>query len=355
MENTPSPPPQMDSNSPYSSPAPEKKKGRLGRLLRRAIYFFGTLWAFGAVWSDAPLDMDRNLIFAIVWLLVTLTYLCFLRGAAKRGIVWLACVLAVAVPWLFKQPSHHRTWAPEWSETGWAEVSDDVVTFHNFRNFDWNLDGTATEQWETRTVHLSKLQGVDYFHNPFAGDFMAHPIISYDFGPDGRVALSIETRREVGEKFSLVGGLYKYTELQYIFGDERDLVRVRTNLRDEPMHLYHAKFTRERALDSFIESVEALNQLAEKPMFYNIVYSNCTTSLWTQKAADRRSAFDYRILINGRLDELIYERGGLVDGGLPFSVLRKRTLITEKAQAAQEDPEFSRAIRNGLIGFLDEK
>jgi hypothetical protein len=295
--------------------------------------------------------MAGNLILAIAWAIVTLAYLCFLRTPFRRWSAWSLCILTVAIPWSFKQPSNDRPWSPEWAGTGWVEIDGDRYTFHNFRNFDWHLDGTTTERWESRTVHLSKLQAVDYFHNPFAGDFMAHPILSYDFGEDGRIALSIETRREAGEEFSLVGGLYKHTELQYLFGDERDFIRTRTNIRDEPMHLYRADFQRQRVVDSFVESVAAQNRLAKCPRFYNLVTNNCTTSLWTQKAEGKRAKFDYRILINGRLDELIYQRGGILTGGLSFPELRKQALINEAAIAAHEDANFSERIREGRVGW----
>lgn len=338
------------------SPAPPFRRWpkRLWILLRWTIYLLGALWAFGAVWADGPLPMDGNLILASAWGLVTLTYLCCLHSPAKRGAAWLACILFVAVPWSLKQPSNERTWAPEWGKTGRVDIEGDTVTFHHLRNFGWQPDGSFTERWETRTVRLSQLRGIDYFHNPFAGDFMAHPILSYDFGPDGRVALSVETRREVGEEFSLVGGLYKQAELQYLFGNERDFIRTRTNVRDEPIHLYRADFTAERIRASFLESVAAQNRLAACPTFYNILTRNCTTSLWTQKAAGQRQPFDHRILFNGRLDELIYERGGIVTGGLPFPELRRQALINEAALAAHDDPEFSERIRAGRVGFGTE-
>jgi hypothetical protein len=60
--------------------------------------------------------------------------------------------------------------------------------------------------------------------------------------------------------------------------------------------------------------------------------------------------WDWRILANGRLDELGYERGQ-IDTGLPFPELRTRSDVTEKVKAADAAPDFSTRIREGLPGM----
>jgi hypothetical protein len=66
--------------------------------------------------------------------------------------------------------------------------------------------------------------------------------------------------------------------------------------------------------------------------------------------AEPSPPWDWRILINGYGDQLLYERGDLV-GQLPFADLKKQALINEKAKAADHDPDFSRRIRDGVVGF----
>jgi hypothetical protein len=313
-----------------------------------------SLWALGAIRFDAPLGREAgNLVLAGLWLVVVIVLLAVVKGVRNRSLAWAACFLAVLLPWLAVRPSHDRDWQAVWAKTGWVEVEGDLVAFHNFRNFDYALDGTVTERWETRTVRLSNLQGLDCFLVAFGGEWLAHPILSFDFGPDGRVAFSIETRREVGESYSEFGGLYKMFELAYMFGDERDFVRVRTNLRDEPIYLYRGHFPQERVRGMFLESVAAANDLRDRPRFYNVLAANCTTSLRAQTPAENRNPFDIRLLLNGKLDELVYERGGLRTDGLPFAELRRRAFINAAARAAHDDPAFSERIREGRPGFSD--
>jgi hypothetical protein len=255
------------------------------------------------------------------------------------------------VPWLAIRPRQDRDWQTNWAKTGWVERSGDALTFHNFRNFDYTPDGEVTERWETRTVHLSNLRALDVFLDKFGGELIAHPIVSFDFGPDGFVALSVETRREKGEAYSEFGGLYKMFELQYVFGDERDLVRVRTNVRKEPVYLYRVKISPERLRQRFHDCVKVLNELHDRPRFYNVLTANCTTSLRAQTPKGRRMPFDSRMLANGRLDELAYEWGSIETGGLPFPELQEQALINDLAQGAHDDPAFSTRIREGRAGL----
>jgi len=329
---------------------------RVGRAaglgLRWIICAIVTLWTAGAVYVDGPFGMETgNAWLAAGWLAITVAFLAIIQNRRKRTLLWLICVLAVLLPWLNKGPSNDRNWKPDWARTGTAVLQRGALTFHNFRNFDYGVDGSVTERWETRTVHLSNLKGVDYIHDAFGGDLIAHPMLSFDFGPDGRIVLSVETRREQGESFSKLGGFYKMFELQYLWGDERDLVRVRTNVRNEPVYIYRSSLTPEETLFVLLDSVRTLNILNERPRFYNVISANCTTSLLAQTPELRKVPIDIRMLANGKFDELIYERGGFHANGLAFAELRERAFINPAAQAAHDDPDFSTRVREGRPGF----
>ena len=319
------------------------------------VMFLVTLWAFGAIYYDGPLSIGyANGALGAVWFCALIGALIRWSGAWRRRAIWAGGIAVVVVPWLFIQPSHDRPWQAPWQVMGTVEIDGDLVTIHGFRNFDYALDGTVTERWESRTVRLSNLRGVDLFLSAFMGKKIAHSMLSFDFGPDGHVALSVETRREVGEAFSDLGGLYKMFELQYIFADERDLIRVRTNIREEPVYLYRGMITPGEARSSFRQIAEYANEIAREPRFYNIISANCTTSIYAQVPASRRTRLDYRLLLNGRLDELLYEQGSLRTEGLSFQDLRRASLINEVALDAHDDPEFSKRIRAGLPWFDGE-
>jgi hypothetical protein len=181
---------------------------------------------------------------------------------------------------------------------------------------------------------------------------MAHPIISFQFSDAPPVCFSIETRKEIGESYSAIGGLYRQYELIYIVADERDVVRVRTNFRKgEDVYLYRLKITGEKARERFMDYLTALNELRDRPRWYNAITTNCTTSIRTQHDAAKRAAWDWRMLLNGKSDEMLFERQTIATGALPFEELKKRVLINPVAQAVGDSANFSSQIRKGRPGF----
>jgi hypothetical protein len=327
---------------------------RLGHGLAWLLGAIAALYLFGVIHFDGPLGNPAstgNLALAWGWAALLAVAMFVVRKPRARLLAFAALAALVVVPWSFKKPSNDRDWRPEFERTGWAEIEGDVITFHNVRNFGWIDADHYTERWETRTHHLSALRGIDYFHDAFGGRRLAHPILSFDFGDEGHLCLSIETRREKTESFSTFGGLYKMFELQYVFGTEEDFIRVRTNIRDEPVYLYRLRAGQTKATEVLMESIAVQNVLREHPRFYNVLTANCTTSLRAQKPAPEREAFDWRMIVNGRLDEYVHEKGAIVDEGMGFEELRPHCLINEAARSAPTGPAFSRAIREGRPGY----
>jgi hypothetical protein len=341
------PPPALDRPGPLKRIVPA-----LGRNLLRLALLFPALWTFGAVYFDGPLPGGGNLVLGILWIALTVFLLLRARSMRDRWLSFAGCLALAMVPWSFKQPSNTRDWSPEYARTAGATVDGDTVTFTNFRNFDYALDGTVTERWETRTVHLSKLRSIDFFLNYWGSPLIAHPIFSFDFGDEGHVAFSIETRREKGETYTALGGLYKLYELTYLVGDERDFVRVRTNIRPgEDAYLFRLAVPPERARERFLEYVAQIQALERKPRFYNVLTANCTTAIRSQLPSGNRGAPDIRLLLNGKLDELFAEHGLFVVKDLLLSELKQKGHVDERAMKAQDDPDFSKAIRRETPGF----
>jgi len=228
-------------------------------------------------------------------------------------------------------------------------MDGDVVTIHNVRNFRYRSETDFSPRYEMRRLDLNKLRGVDMFINYWGSPYMAHPILSFDFGSDGRVCFSIETRPEKGEAYSALGGLYRQFELIYVVADERDVIRVRTNFRKgEDVYLYHLKAVHAR--EAFMEYIRTVNELHRTPRWYNAITNNCTTAIRHQRTASERAPWDWRMLANGLGDELLYERGA-IDRALPFAELKRISRVNERAKAAGEAEDFSKKIREGLPGM----
>jgi hypothetical protein len=319
-----------------------------GALIVWLLLFLWTLWAFGALWFDFPLAGLQPWVaggFAVSALGVVI----LVKPRWRAKLVVAIGNLLVMVWWLSLQPLHHRDWKPEVAVTPHAVIEGDVVTFHNVRNFEYRTEEDFTPRYETRRIDMNKLRGVDLFLNYWGSPYMAHPILSYDFGQDGRICFSIETRPEKGESYSAIGGLYRKFELIYIVADERDVVRLRSNFRKgEDVYLYRVNAP--HAKESFMEYVRTVNELHERPRWYHAITNNCTTAIRQQRAASKRAPWDWRMLANGLIDELMHEHGA-IDRSLPFAELKRASHINPQAQAAGDAADFSQRIRAGLPGM----
>jgi hypothetical protein len=185
---------------------------------------------------------------------------------------------------------------------------------------------------------------INYWGSPW----IAHPVVSFQFSDGPPLCFSIETRKTIGQQYSTLDGFYRQYTLIYVVADERDVIRLRTNYRREDVYLYHTLASPAQARQRFREYINTVNVLHENPRWYNAVTQNCTTSIRAQRAAELRTPWDWRILFNGRIDEMLYQDHAIFTGGLPFAELKQRSLINERARAANDDPNFSRAIREGL-------
>ena len=311
----------------------------------------GAAWSVGALAFDFPWPALRGVV-AVMLALAFLAALFFAKGSWRKIGALFAGFAVVLAWWLTLQPSNDRPWQPDVAQTAWAEINGDEVTLHNVRDCDYRTETDYTPRWETRTVRLAQLTGLDLAINYWGSPWMAHPIASFQFADAPPVCFSIETRKETGESYSAIGGLYRQYELIYIVADERDVIRVRTNFRQgEDVYLYRTVASPAKARERFLEYVNALNALHTRPRWYNAIATNCTTAVRDQHPTSERAPWDWRILVNGKGDEMMYERHTLTTGGLSFAELKKRALANPAAQAADQSPDFSRLIRTGRPGF----
>jgi uncharacterized protein DUF4105 len=303
-------------------------------------------WAIGALYFDFPTEQA---LAGILFVIVLLAVIAFVHGKLLKLAIVFGAFAIVVLWWFTLKPSNDRPWQPDVAETAWAEINGDLVTIHNVRNCDYRTETDFTPRWETRTVRLSQISGIDVAIDYWGSPWISHPIVSFQFADALPVCFSIETRKTIGQTYSALRGLYRQYTLIYIVADERDSIRVRTNYRrGEDVYLYHALVSQAQARERFLEYLNAINKLRDHPHWYNAVTSNCTTSIRAQRSVDRRAPWDWRMLLNGKMDEMLYEDHVIATGALPFAELKQHSLINEHARAGDNDPDFSRLIRKGL-------
>jgi hypothetical protein len=314
-----------------------------------------TAWAAAAIYFDSPLGSSLRTVVAAVYFVVILFGILFLRRGYSGMLAAYAAFAVVAFLWFTLKPSNHRSWQPDNAETAYAEIHGDEVTIHNFRDCDYRTETDYTCKWETRSYNLANLRQADIFITWWGSPWIAHPIASFDFGDQGHVAMSIETRDEVGQSYSAVRGFFRQYTLTYIASDECDVVRLRTNYRkDEEVYLFRTTIPPVLARKIFLDYLQRANQLHSNPEWYNAITNNCTTNIAVSaaEAQDERTRLDWRILLNGKMDEMMYEHHALFTGGLSLPALKAQAHINPAAKAAGDSPDFSRLIRQGRVGFI---
>jgi Domain of unknown function (DUF4105) len=331
--------------------------GRLGRWIWLGIVALLGTWATAALYFDLPWASLRTPAAALCAIAMAGGLIAFKGRWPSIAISWGAGV-CVLVWWLSLKPSNQRAWQPDAAQTAWAESNGDQITIHNFRDCDYRSEGDYSARWESRSYDLSQLQAVDLFLSYWGSPWIAHPIVSFDFGAQGHVAISVEPRKEVGKVYSAVRGFFRYNELIYVVGDERDVVRLRSNYRGhEDVYLFRTRVTPQQGRLLFLDYLRHANHLRDHPEWFNALNNNCTTNIpfaGAESGQRNWSRWDWRILLNGHVDEMLYEHGDLA-GSLPFALLKRRALINPAAGAADHAPEFCDRIRAGREGFAGQE
>jgi len=317
-----------------------------------ATLFVGVpaIWGALALWYRGPGRPAVKALVVLIWAAFSLTTLiASWQGQLTAGVLVFAVAFSgVLIWWTRLAPSNDRAWADDVARMTTGTVDGSRVTLYNVRNFDWHSKTDSTQRWETRSYDLDSLRSVDMIMSYWTIPAIAHMLISFGFDDGAYVAFSVEIRRQKTQDFSEIGGFFKEFGLSIIAADERDVVRVRTNIRGEDDYLYRLQMPVAAMRSLFLGYVGEANSLVETPRFYNTITVNCTTLVYhMMKRIVGYLPMDYRLLLSGYLPRYVYGVGGL---GHRYSLqeLRARGRITDRAKQADRSPTFSEEIRRGL-------
>jgi hypothetical protein len=274
------------------------------------------------------------------------------RASRGRACRWNYECICAATVLLFAgcnavAPSNFRNWSPDQSVLPHAEFRGDQVTIRNVRNCHYLTADTYTVEHYDKTLTLADLARVDFIMVPFRGlPSLAHTMLSFGFRDGYHLAVSVEIRKEQGEKFAAWKGSLRQYEIMYVLGDERDLVKLRTNHRQDDVYLYQARTTPEKARRLLVDVLTRVNQLAARPEFYDTLTNNCTTNIvqHINRLAPNRVPYDLRVLLPGYSDRLAYDLG-LIESVGSFEETRAQARINRLAFEAADSPDFSARIR----------
>jgi len=345
----------------YVSPLAGFKGTMIIGVMRRIIRYGGIallgivlalmmIWSIMAIYYSNIASEPVKVILCAAFGLAAIAAFIFLPRRGLTTVGFVLVFLGIVAWWLSIPPSNDRIWQREVAVLPYAVITGDVVTLHNIRNFAYRTETDFDARYYDKRFDLKKLSSVDLIAVYWMGDAIAHVMLSFGFEGKDYVAFSIETRKEKGEDYSTIKGFFKQYELIYIAGDERDLIRVRTDYRrpEEYVYLYRLNLRPENLRGLFIEYIRQIDSMREKPEWYNTLTTNCTTNIVRHvRALGSQARYNWKILLSGYAPQYAYEMGGLYSG-VSFKELKELSFINRKAHVIGNDPEFSRKIREGL-------
>lgn len=325
-----------------------KRSGVLLRVLQLVVILPGLALLSMALWfqyGGAVRVVSLSLVAALTFALARLWW----ERRARQVWLWAIVAAAVALGWYSTlRPSNDRVWAVDVEHGVTSDVQGDVVTLTNVRNFDWRTDTDFTPKWETRSYRLDQLASIDLITSVWANPAIAHVLVSFGFEDGQHIVFSAEIRREKGEVYSALAGFFRRFELVIIAADERDIVRLRTDVRRETVSVFPLSIRPEKRKELFLEYLALADTLSVRPEWYNTATTNCTTVVWRMaRALSPGIPLDRDVLLSGYFPRYLYGLG-VLSPGQPLDQVLARAVRKPVGPSGTDGVAFSRRLREGL-------
>ncbi len=290
------------------------------------------VWMAGAIYFDVCGGAGWGRWAVLAWAVGVVAMLAAWRPIWQPIVALIGAESLFFAWWSRLKPSNDRDWDPSMARLPRAVIAGDAVTIENVRNLEYRSIDDFTANYEARTYHLSNIRGVDVIFFDWGDGFRGHPALVFDFGCDGRVCMSIEARITRGQGYSVFRSLYRQQELMFVAADERDVILRRTKYSERQWaYLYPLNSNPQELRTLFLDYIDTINEMCNKPRWYHVLFTNCTTSFY--KLPSTKVRWDWRVIANARLDRALY-RDGRLDRSLPFEELRRLAYLNDIANAA---------------------
>ncbi|MET0288864.1 MAG: DUF4105 domain-containing protein [Pseudoxanthomonas sp.] len=322
-----------------------------GRWAARLALLLVAAWGGLFLWFLPQVAQGWRITLLLPWLalagLALRRWRRGLRFATAPVLFGVAGIVLVCV-FFSLQPQPRRDWADDVAHQPRARIAGNLLTLYEVRNFHWRSEQDYTVRWETRQYDLDTLATADLAVSYWMGPAIGHTLVSFGFDDGRQLVFSLEIRKERGEAFSALAGFFRNYEQVMVAADERDILRVRTNVRGEDLYLYRLNLSRATLRSLLLGYLQDAQRLRAQPAFYNTLTGNCTTVPFRLvRAIDPGLPLDYRLLLSGYLPNYAYDQHGLLPGHA-FQALHDAGRVTARARAAGDAADFSTRIRIGM-------
>ncbi|MES2708048.1 MAG: DUF4105 domain-containing protein [Verrucomicrobiota bacterium] len=324
--------------------------GKAGKFLLGMVLAALHLWALLALyfWFMGP---------SVPALMVTVLYALGVWGSFRLAktrshgaLVGLVLFVVVAVWWTRREPGRDLLYPVETAEAARIETELNMLTVSGMREFHYRATDSFDERWTTRSFDLEKLQYVDLYFIRWGLPGVAHIITSFVFEDSPPLAVSIELRREKDEPHTLLRGFFKQYELHYVWADERDVIRLRTNFRKEDVYLHRTDLTPAQAKKMLQDMASRSNRLSEHPEFYDTLTDSCANAVsqHLMRARGKTVPFFRQPLSPAAYEKLGWDEGWLLHSKPEWTADREASHVNARAEQSPDDGGFYTRIRTHL-------
>jgi hypothetical protein len=319
---------------------------RIFRRIVSAIMVLVWLWSCGAF--RFLIGVPAFVVLPIM-IIVPITVVRSLKW--KKPIMVIAGILFVIslVLLLLEKPKRYKDWIESCKKPPVVRFSKnrEVVKVDNVREFKWRSVDDYDAAWVTRSYYLDQLDSLDLIVEPLGDSkLFAHSMLSFGFGPERKVVISAEVRKEEGESFSLLPGLYKQFELMYQVNSERDALTLRACQEGTQLYIFPIKASQEFMKGLFLSMAGKAGKLTDEPKFYHSLRANCTTELFDhiKKNYDGSISYGRGVLFPAQSGKVLHEMGWM-DTDLDYEEAMKKFRSGMRVRKFADHPDFSKKIR----------
>lgn len=281
----------------------------------------------------------------------------------KLWFLWLKILLIILLGiflvlffyfFILLKPSNIRNWEYGFEVLPKITINGDQVIITDLRDFTFEKD-KIIPNYKTQTVDINKLQRSWFVFEPFkikpftSFNGVAHTYFVFDFEDSEPIVVSVEARREKGEKYDAWVGAFNQFELIYVWGTERDETIRRVVVENNPLYMYPLTISQSSAKKLFLEVAKTTHELETKPRYYNTFFSNCTNELAkiANQIKPNSIPFNIALFLPGYSIEKLYQYD-YIPNNQPIEVIKQKYYISDLIRNLHDKPDFSKQLREHL-------
>ncbi len=242
--------------------------------------------------------------------------------------------------YFIKAPSSNTHWALGHGQLSSVSIDGDNVEIKHYRDIDWaKLEQIPSDSIQTRKqleqqgyrTHkflLSDIKSLKVAVSHFSAiSQIAHLFIFFELKDKTVIGVSVEARRELGEEYSLTGGLTARFEVIYLLASHNDLVGLR-QLKGEDIYIYPIKIKQKEAQALFKVVAQRTNKLQKNPELYHLFFKNCTTEIvdLVNQLSDQKYSRFVQYFAPGDAGKALYDLGMIDIQAKSFKEVQQRAL-----------------------------